>query len=235
MTAPSYSSFTFPTADLMSFTGFNGNDAYFALYSEEAWVRYESEVSSSAWLIGGAVGAALAEGISNTSDGYALATRYSYDNTGMNEAETRGTCVSVSSKMIRCTYTYNSFLGKSYWTYRGDLASGATAPAAGVNIISDYTLVTQTSYAGAAGWFACDAEESGSTVTTTCFLLQVPESQESDTDYRFDMESPNDGTVNFWLVTNNVLGDPITVSDWKSAVSGVAAATGAVALALLSF
>ena len=53
-------------------------------------------------------------------------------------------------------------------------------------------------------------------------------------DYRFGVESTNDGTVTFWQHQNN-LNAGVTMSELQGALSGVAAASAAVALALLSF
>ena len=192
MTAPTYSSFTFPTADAMSYTGFNGNDAYWGLYSEPDWTQYVNDVSAGAALLGGIIGSAIAEGIKDQTDGYTLATRFTFDKSGLIGLNTRGTCISVTGKQIRCVTTSYEPLTTitTPVIYKGDLAGGATTPANGVNIFTSYDIVTQTSSYATAQWFGCESEVSGNDVTSTCYLMQIPEDQESDTNYRFDMESP---------------------------------------------
>ena len=245
MSAPAYADFTFDATAAMSFTGFNGNDAYWLLYGEADWTEFVDATTAAASALGGLVGlggltgAAAGDALKEITDGYTLAGRYTWDNSSsaINDGDSRGICVSVSGVAIRCVTTEPSafrtvFTSKSWY---GDLST-ATAPAENGDISSDYTQVTDSpTYTATEGMFACETSTSGDDATSTCFLMQENNDDSSNSNYRFDMQSGDDGTINFWTVSQDQLSAAITVSDWKSAVSGVAAATGAVALALLSF
>ena len=166
MSAPAYADFTFDATAAMSFTGFNGNDAYWYLYGETKWTEYVDSVSAAANAIGGLVGlgglagSAAADSLKEITDGYTLAGRYTWSNTesDIGDGDSRGICVSVSGVAIRCVTTEPSGMRQifSSRSWYGDLST-ATAPAENVDISSDYTEITDTpTNTATEGKFACD-------------------------------------------------------------------------------
>ena len=179
----------------------------------------------------------------DVTDGYVLGARYSWtaNLATLTDGQTRGICLSVADKAIRCVTSEGELLHSqfSYKSWYGDLSTAA-APADGTNIDSTYTQISTVPTAEATeGYFACDTNKDNVTelATSTCFLQQETWKQDNTANYRFDKESPSDGTITFYRVADNVLEGATTVSssDWSGAVTNVAAGFAAATLALLSF
>lgn len=72
--------------------------------------------------------------------------------------------------------------------------------------------------------------------TISCHRFQVKDVDSSAATYRFDSDSPTDGTCNLWLYNadTGVVGTAMTADTWLSAVSGFTFATTAAALIALN-
>ena len=236
----SASSFTaFTTDDAMPYS--DSTQGYWKLYSEEnyeTWVNSLEEINNAS----GGLLSSITDYLTTLTDGYTIVGNLTYTRGDITDGGKVGLCISVENTAISCWAATPSLNGEvlSYSSYYSNLSTDtATAPATGVTVSTSYNLADST-YNALEHDFACTSTIGATIYDTnscTCYLMQprVPSSGNGNpADYRFDLSSGSDGTIKFWYHEDN-LGNSVEPSEWKGAVSGIAAATGAIALALLSF